>query len=234
MYLLGLDVETTGLDSDKDRIIEIGAVLWDWELGQPVQLLSELILEVPNLALDSQIEDLTGITTALLNRFGKEPDDALFARMAEMLAAADYLVAHNASFDRGFLSAFYQRWGRQFPETPWICTYQDVDYPASIRGKNLIYLAGAHGFANPFSHRAVTDVLSMFKVLSHYDLNSCIENALSPKLELVALVSYDNRNLAKEQGFRWDGDSKKWKKKVRKNRFEPGKLPFEVEVIELD
>lgn len=234
MYLLGLDVETTGLDAETDRIIELGAVLWDWEKGQPVQLLSELVLEAPDIALDGQIEDLTGITTGMLQTFAQAPDDILFSRMAAMLERADYLVAHNAKFDRGFLQAFYRRWGRELPETPWLCTVEDVEYPPAVKNRNLIYLAGAHGFANPFSHRAVTDVLTMFKVMAHYDLGQTIENALSPKLELVALVSYDNRNLAKEQGFRWDGAAKKWKKKVRKNRFEPGKLPFEVEVIELD
>ena len=47
MKLLGVDLETGGsFDADiiKDNFItEIGAVLWDTELGQPVKMLNELV-----------------------------------------------------------------------------------------------------------------------------------------------------------------------------------------------
>jgi len=232
LLLLGIDVETTGINQETDRVIEIGAALWDTDLGQPVKMLSELVIEVPDLSLPSLIEELTGISTAMLHKFGKAPSDLLFAQLDEMIEECDACVAHNATFDKGFMTNFYERNNRKFPDKTWVCTLNDVDYPASIRQKSLIYLAATHGFVNPFSHRALTDVLSMFKVLSFYDLQKTMENAASPRLELVAIVSYDNRGLAKDLGFRWDGGTKKWKKQVRENEFDPKALPFEVEVIE--
>ena len=233
MLLLGLDVETTGLDVTEEWIIEIGLVLWDNQLNQPVRIFSELVLEKPDLALSKEIEELTGITTSMLHQFADAPDGRLFDKIDQMVAQADLMVAHNAPFDRGFIEAFYQRWDRQFPQKDWLCTLADVEYPKAIRSKSLIYLAGAHGFANPFAHRAVTDVLTMFKVLSHYPLEPAIKNATSPKLSLIARVTYDERDKAKEQGFRWDGKNKQWKKTVRQVDFKPGELPFEVNVIEL-
>lgn len=229
MLLLGLDLETTGLDPEKDLVIEIGAVLWDTEAKQPVRLFSEMVLEKPDLALPKEIEELTGIQTLMLHRFGKAPDDLFFSTLASLFAQADGCVAHNAAFDRGFLTRFYRRWGRELPEKTWICTVLDVDYPRSVSSKSLVYLSAVHGFVNPFSHRAVTDVLSMFKVLSHYKIEEVWANASSPKVELVALVSYENRQLAKDLGFRWDGSTKKWKKQMRAHLFDPKALPFEVE-----
>jgi oligoribonuclease (3'-5' exoribonuclease) len=36
MKLLGIDLETTGLDVTKDRIIEIGMVLWETDTQTPI------------------------------------------------------------------------------------------------------------------------------------------------------------------------------------------------------
>lgn len=90
-----LDVETTGLNTATDDIIEIGAVRF--ENGVEVAEFSELIN--PNRPLPEKIVEITGITSAMLQgqRTLKEamPDFAKFCEGA-------VLVAHNASFDMAF------------------------------------------------------------------------------------------------------------------------------------
>lgn len=233
MYLFGIDVETTGLDPYKNRVIEIGAVLWDTELSLPVMLYSELVREEENLIIPEEITELTGITQGMLASFGLEPQQGLFAKLNWMMEQADYYVAHNAAFDRGFMNAFYSRWGLAMPEKPWICTVNDVAYPKRFRSRALVALAGEHGFANPFAHRAVTDVLTMFRVLSHYDINEVVKASVAVKLEVTALVSFDDRQKAKDLGFKWNNEHKKWKKIMRQDQFDPKEFPFAVEFEEV-
>lgn len=70
------------------------------------------------------------------------------------------------------------------------------------------------------AHRAGDDVrllVECFNRCSHFDesLEKAITRSQSPQIELKAIVSYDNRQLAKDAGFQWDCDRKIWVKKVR-------------------
>jgi hypothetical protein len=93
----------------------------------------------------------------------------------------------------------------------------DIDYPPHIGSRRLSYIAADHGFVNPFSHRALFDVMTMLNVLSAYELPKVIENALCPKIEIMAHVLYENREKAKKLGYRWE--NRLWSKVIRENRF---------------
>ena len=62
--ILGLDVETQGLDATKDRVTEWGLVLWDSFTKQPVRI-SGFLVKVPG-GVSTEIEKLTGITNEML------------------------------------------------------------------------------------------------------------------------------------------------------------------------
>ena len=97
MRILGIDFETTGLDAKEDRIIEVGAVLWDWETGTPLQLLSSLVH--PERYIPEEITKLTGITNEAVSDFGR-PEDEVFNDLWYLLGCADYAMAHNARSTR--------------------------------------------------------------------------------------------------------------------------------------
>lgn len=104
--LVVLDFETTGLSPDQgDRAIEIGAVLIrEGELTDRFQALMN-----PGFAVSDFIAGYTGITNDMLADApsGSEVMDAF----ADFLGS-HAVVAHNASFDRRFLTAEFARIGR--------------------------------------------------------------------------------------------------------------------------
>ena len=117
MPLVVLDVETTGLDPEVDRVIELGLVLVDD--GAIVEAQSWLVQ--PGIAVPKESLDIHGITDEQLRnapRFA-EVRHELLSRTAGRL-----LVAYNAPFDRAFLRAELRRTGEvpaAFEEsTEWV------------------------------------------------------------------------------------------------------------------
>jgi DNA polymerase-3 subunit epsilon len=222
MLLLGIDTETSGLDSTKDRIIEYGVVLFDWDTKTPVQMISELIDPTMDVGgsefpLSEEIVKLTGITDAMLASYGVYETDVL-RKVNEMAHFADFRVGHNCNvFDALFVSEAYKRTGLLEPDLPWIDSIIDVKYPESIKTRNLKHLAAEHNFLPGFSHRAVFDVLTMFRVMSGYDLDAIIERSKEPMVYLQALVSFDEKEKAKERGYRWYAPGKVWWKPLKQS-----------------
>lgn len=224
MLLLGLDLETGGAFNaapESNFITEIGLVLWDSEFSQPVELLSQLIK--PEHPVSAESVDYSGISDELLARHGRPCDIRTLQPIANLMHKADYVVAHNGrEFDRPLLEASFGHFGLKMPVTPWLDTQLDIDYPRSCVSRNLIYLAGFHGMVNPFQHRAVTDVLTMLKILERYELEQVIANSQRKWLLVQAVVSYEEREKAKGKGFRWQSDGgrvveKAWVKRVRED-----------------
>ena len=104
MPLVVLDVETTGLDPENDRVIEIGVVLVDD--GQVVDALSWLVQ--PGIPVPKEALEVHGITDDELRTAPSfaEIREKLLARVAGRLP-----VAYNAPFDRAFLGAELRRSG---------------------------------------------------------------------------------------------------------------------------
>lgn len=241
MLLLGLDLETGGAFNappETNFITEIGLVLWDTEFSQPVDFLSQLLK--PDHPVSPEAAEYTGISDELLARHGRPADIRTLQPIARLMKKADYIVAHNGrDFDRPLIESAFSQFGLKLPATPWLDTQYDVDYPRSCASRNLIYLAGFHGMVNPFQHRAVTDVLTMLTILARYDIQQVIANSQRKWLIVQANVSYDEREKAKEKGFRWQSDGGKvydkcWVKRVREEQLATlqGDCDFNLTVLE--
>ncbi|MCG0238010.1 MAG: PolC-type DNA polymerase III [Firmicutes bacterium] len=91
-----VDIETTGFNAIADDIIELGAV--KLRGGEIVDRFQSFVR--PTKALSREVQELTGITPEMLEN-APEPAEALRAFFE--FCGDGILVAHNASFDYGFL-----------------------------------------------------------------------------------------------------------------------------------
>lgn len=203
MIILGLDTETTGVDITNCSIIELGWCLWDTVKSKPLKI-RDYLIQSPEPLLD-EVKKVTGITDEDLATFSlKEPWRA-FEELREDIRISNAVVAHNGmAFDFPLIQKEFSKYGLPAVEYPTtIDTQFDLPNCAYGKSKALTYMAADHEFINPFPHRAITDVLTMLKILSKYDIESIVNKAKSPLVVIRALTNYDQKELAKEKGFRW-------------------------------
>jgi DNA polymerase-3 subunit epsilon len=217
----GIDFETCGLDPVADRVIEVGACLYDWNTGVPLQLLSSFIhIEKP---LPEEIVKLTGITDELLENYGRPAQD-VFADLHYLFGKSDHVMAHNGTaFDRKFYDAAVEREEAFGYDGLWLDSMTDIKFPPEIKTRNLRHLAAEYGFLNPFAHRAIFDVLTMLKLAEQFNLEDIIARSQEPTVYVQAIVSFDEKELAKERGYHWCGAKKMWWRSWKQNDYEADK-----------
>lgn len=145
--IVALDVETTGLDPQKDAIIEIGAVRFN---GKRVEeRFSQLIN--PGRPIPSLITQLTGITNDMVRN--QPTMGAIIHSLVDFIGDSP-ILGHRIQFDLGFL----KKW-QKFPYNPVIDTYElaSVLMPTASR-YGLASLCQQLGIfsTEPF-HRAFND-----------------------------------------------------------------------------
>lgn len=242
---MNVDLEFSGPNLEKDRVIEIGAVLWDTEFNQPVKQISELVLEEGKPPISQEVFELTGISDELLENWGAKGKDieTIMLQLKQLMERADYIVAHNGTnYDKPMLGAMFNRYGIPMPDILWIDSFLDIEFPARIRQKSMAMLEHSHGFINPFPHRALTDVMSLLKIISNYDLDRMVKLAKSPMVTLVAVLNPPNWSNQKELNefnqkkskvsraqFKWNPENKTWSKRVHKVLLDEGKISYDFD-----
>lgn len=223
MYLLGVDLETTGLDHKSDCITEVGAVVWCTQTRAPVHYYSTLIERPNQEPMSQEVIDITGITDHHLHHFGRPAIMAL-GELDQLAKRCDYLVAHNAEFEMKFIGRWVQEHKHpeffdSLREKPWLDT-KLLPYPASIGPRDLVSLCSHHGFFNPHPHRALWDAWAMMKILDsyHVNLNEVLEAVHAPKVKLWSQgITFATKDRPKSLGYYWDGESKRWYTTVRES-----------------
>lgn len=230
--VLILDTETTGLDSSKDRLIELALILVDVDnaTGLPLQV-QEVFdeLEDPGRPIPAEATRVTGITDAMVA--GKRLNEA---RVAELMAGVDLVIAHNARFDRGFMENRLPA----FAKLPWACSVAEIDWQAQGRGSaKLEFLAHELGFFYD-AHRAEMDCHALLAVLAA-PLPNTGETGLARLLAAAQATSYrvqatgspfSSKDALRARGYRWDAERKVWHTQVGN----PAALDAECEWLKKD
>ena len=224
--LLILDTETSGLDPKQDHCLEVGAILFHAP-RRAVLAQHSFLLPVQDNAAES-INHIPADVTRLNQpwREGLEYFQAL-------LDAAELLVAHNAAFDR-------QWFGKDHlpaVSKPWLCTMEDIAWPVDrqLRSRPSVRdLALAYGVPVWAAHRALTDCIYLAEVFSRCnELETLLLHGLEPRRLMRAQVSYQQRHLAKQAGFRWnDPVQGAWTRRLSDRQ--AAELDFQVVSIDQD
>ena len=234
MLVTVLDFETTGVDSGKDQILEIGAVVVDTRLKRMVTAFSQITAPIhpvdPNIY--TEITPLTGLTEPLVSSFGIEAGHAGEVLEAMIGLSTNFICAHNAPFEKAFVERY---WPSLATNLVWLDTATDLELPPHYKGgHSLGQLCYESHISNPFPHSALGDAMATALLLMSCDIEKTVDNATATKVEVIAMVSYDNRQQAKDAGFRFDGNGKAWKKTIKEKDLDDLKAgwPFAVQIVQ--
>ena len=206
----------------------VGLDLSNAYLRQANRWLSQLPGELPQLvqgnaeALPFQNESMQALSCVFL----------LHELPAEAREFLQESVAHNACFDRRWFGC------GQLPclDMPWVCSMEDLAWPKALGLKarpSLRDLALAFSIPVWAAHRALTDCIYIAQVFERCDdLEALLLEALEPRQLYQAQVSYAQRQLAKDAGFRWNEPIKgAWTRRLSQRQLQTLELPFEAKPL---
>ncbi len=142
-----IDLETTGLNPKKDKIIEIGA-LRRMETGENREF--HCLID-PGFSLPSYIKEITGIDDGML--CGQPKIEDVSGEFSDFITDS-VLIAHNAPFDGAFLRSHIGVEPDQWLDTIVLSKIAFPDLPSY----SLVNLAASLDLKNTDPHRAMGDV----------------------------------------------------------------------------
>ncbi|NLW47097.1 MAG: DNA polymerase III subunit epsilon [Firmicutes bacterium] len=170
-----IDVETTGLNPAHEEIIEFAISLFAFnqESGKILGIIDEYNgLREPSCPISRG--------AFMVHQINKEAVKGMIldrAKIEDLISQADFLIAHNARFDKNFVS-------KLFPMAltkPWYCSMNGIKwYQKGYSSKALQKLLAAHRIKVEEAHRAGADVRGCLLLLSQVN-----EEGITYLLELI-------------------------------------------------
>jgi DNA polymerase-3 subunit epsilon len=214
-----VDVETSGLSSERDHIIEIGIRQFKFNrlTGEVLSLdQSYASFQDPGIPISEEVTQLTGITDEMVR--GQKID---WDRVNALFNEAQIVIAHNAGFDRPFIDLH----STSSAEKIWGCSFKQINWHTKgFPSQKLEILGIYHGFFTD-SHRALNDSDALLYLLSHTDagtqkpyLLELLQNAKRVTVHVVAAgAPFETKDHLKARNYRWDNQNKYWSKQIFKD-----------------
>ena len=164
--LLWIDLEMTGLEPEKDRILEVAAVATDWKFNEIANYTA--VVKVPEKLMQERMVgefwdkyDQTRQALIEQNTSGKSPEiveKELLDFVAKHFSKEVYLAGNSIHQDRKFID-------REWPDLSKKLHYRMLDVSAW-----KVYFANAlgHKFVKPEVHRALDDIQGSIEELKWY------------------------------------------------------------------
>lgn len=160
MKYVVFDIETTGLDTRNDRIIEIGAV--KVEDGVVIEEFEELIN--PGFPIPPHVSAINNIYDDMVAN--ADYPGVVLTRFYNFIKDVDYLIGHNAKrFDYPFLESEFDRNYIKFDpfkvkDTIWVARSK----VKGLRSYSLAALCRVFNIENKDAHRALSDVYATHEI----------------------------------------------------------------------
>ncbi len=217
-----IDTETTGLDHTKGKVLEVAAVLYNVPTRSIISQASTFCYAEENPAYE-----INRIEVSALKKTPPEVEGAAMGLILNMIKEADALVAHNAEFDKKWISTVVPL-ALACRDKKWICTKNDVVWP--IRkgvSHSLVNICIDLGVPVVAAHRALADCLLIVDALECLDdIDYFLDKSGVGRITYHAQTSYEERQLVKDAGFQWDNLKKVWHAKLTPDQ--AASLPFTV------
>lgn len=153
-----VDLETTGVNPEKDQIIEIAAIKIE---GNEMIVFQELV-EIEE-KLQREILELTGITDEMLACDGRGIDTVLDEFM--QFVGDAILVGYNVKFDISFLNIELKRSGKEILANKTICLLQEAKRQQKLlRDYKLSTVLAKYNINTVGLHRAYADAKAEFEL----------------------------------------------------------------------
>ena len=150
---VAFDLETTGLSSANDRIIEIGAVVM--KNGEELDRFQTFV--DPQRPLEKKIVELTGITDEMLK--GAPKIEEILPEFLKFVNGR-VLVAHNSDFDTGFIRAACARQGLPYTYTAADTLILSQNMLPQLNKFKLDIVSNALSLPDFNHHRAADDAVT--------------------------------------------------------------------------
>ena len=170
---VAFDLETTGLSSVNDRIIEIGAVIL--KNGQEIDRFQSFV--DPRQTLEKRIIELTGITDDML--VGAPVIEDVLPKFLDFVGDR-IVVAHNSDFDTGFIRAECKRQGIEYNLTSADTLILSQNLLPQLNKFKLDIVSNALSLPDFNHHRAADDAVTcglimhrlMLKMEEEHDIHT--------------------------------------------------------------
>jgi DNA polymerase III subunit epsilon len=153
------DTETTGIRPDKDRIIEIAAF-------DPIGNRTFVQFVHPGCSIPAECIAISGITDEMVSQ--APSFEVVGKNFIEFCGENAVLIAHNNErFDKPFVENEALRSGLKLPAWDWVDTLKwSRKYRSDLPSHALQALREAYGFEANQAHRALDDVMMLYRIFS--------------------------------------------------------------------
>ncbi len=157
MQIVAIDLETTGINPELDRIVEIAGVIFDTDAKQVIGEFESLINPKRNIPLEaSKIHGLTADHVSMAPTFEE------LAKWLEQIVNGRPLIAHNSQFDSSFLSREFKRSDVQLNLSQSICTQR------LAAGMSLKDACSSLEIEIEHHHSALADARASLAIFKHF------------------------------------------------------------------